>query len=385
MLPVWTSRSSGPPPRAAWTTAALAFLLAVPGSVLPPTEAGAQPSATSPLAADGATARELVVATRVAAPFVLRQPDGGWTGLSIELWERIAATLGWSYRYEERDLTDMLAGVENGTIDVAVAALTVTAAREEQMDFTHPFHSSGLGIAVPAARRSAWLSLVHRLVSSAFVQAAGGLLTLLLLVGWIVWLVERRHNPGQFAHGWRGLGAGLWWSAVTMTTVGYGDKAPETLAGRTLAIIWMFASVALISGFTAAIASSLTIGELESRIQGPDDLTGKRVGTVAASTSDTWLADRQIAARHQPTIADAVRALARGELDAVVYDAPILMYLAQTKTGGAVRVLPRLLEHQDYAFALRSGSALREPLNQELLRQLAEPAWDAIRVRYLGE
>jgi ABC-type amino acid transport substrate-binding protein len=227
--------------------------------------------------------------------------------------------------------------------------------------------------------------LVHRLVSSAFVQAAGGLLTLLLLVGWIVWLVERRHNPGQFAHGWRGLGAGLWWSAVTMTTVGYGDKAPETLAGRTLAIIWMFASVALISGFTAAIASSLTIGELESRIQGPDDLTGKRVGTVAASTSDTWLADRQIAARHQPTIADAVRALARGELDAVVYDAPILMYLAQTKTGGAVRVLPRLLEHQDYAFALRSGSALREPLNQELLRQLAEPAWDAIRVRYLGE
>ncbi|WP_454624927.1 hypothetical protein [Bradyrhizobium cenepequi] len=34
--------------------------------------------------------KELVVATKEAPPFAMKQPDGSWGGISIELWRRIA-------------------------------------------------------------------------------------------------------------------------------------------------------------------------------------------------------------------------------------------------------------------------------------------------------
>ena len=81
-------------------------------------------------------------------------------------------------------------------------------------------------------------------------------------------MVERRHNHYQFVD----LPVGgacwtLWWSAVTMTTVGYGDKAPKTSLGKkSIAIIWMFTAV-IISGFTATIASTLTVNSLAAQIE----------------------------------------------------------------------------------------------------------------------
>ena len=86
-----------------------------------------------------------------------------------------------------------------------------------------------------------------------------------------MWLFERKRNKEMFGQGIKGLGAGFWWSAVTMTTVGYGDKAPVTAAGRTIGFIWMFAAILLISGLTASIASALTVSSLDSKIENADN------------------------------------------------------------------------------------------------------------------
>ncbi len=47
----------------------------------------------------------------------------------------------------------------------------------------------------------------------------------------------------------------LWWSFVTITTVGYGDFYPTTLLGRIIAAVLMTAGVGLFGTFTAYIAS----------------------------------------------------------------------------------------------------------------------------------
>jgi len=325
----------------------------------------------------------LTIATRHAPPFAMKTEDG-WEGITIELVRRIAEERGFNYVLEDMGLAEMLDATASGEVDAAAAALTITASRERQVDFTHPFFTSGLGIAVPRRPELTWLSTIKRVASGAFLQAAGALLGLLTLVGALVWLVERRRNSQFPTKPMEGVGSGIWWSAVTMTTVGYGDKAPVTPAGRVLGLIWMFAGVIMISGFTATIATSLTVGQLDQSIVGIDDLYDKRVLTAKGSTSAAFLDEKLIRYKAVPSIAEALDKLAAGQADAVVYDLPILRYLVTHSHAEDLRTVPNLLVRQDYGIALPPDSPRREGLNREILRIIQGPDWTRMLEGYLG-
>jgi len=325
------------------------------------------------------------VGTKEAPPFAMKGADGKWTGISIELWQDLAAELKLDYQYKELDLEQLLSAVRSNSVDVAVAAITVTADRERMLDFTHPFYITGLGIAVSAPSGAPWLSVVRRVLSLQFLTVIGLLALVLVSVGLLVWFFERKKNSEQFGGTpLHGIGSGFWWSAVTMTTVGYGDKAPRTIAGRIVGLIWMFAAIIIISSFTAAITSALTVSQLGSSIRGVGDLPGVRVATVAESTAQQYLEGRHIAYRSYPDALTALEALAAGEADAVVYDAPILKYLAKEKFPGAVNVLPSTFLRQDYAIAVPPGSPLRETLDRVLEHEIRSPRWQEVIYHYLG-
>lgn len=343
--------------------------------------------AAAPAAQPTSPSRTLTVAVKPAPPFALKNEQGEWTGITVELWDRIAEQLQYDYEWRELDVEAMLDELAAGRIDVAAAALTVTSEREERIDFSHPFYQTGLGIAV-RARGGGWAYTLTRIFTKPFLSVMASLGLVLLIAGLVVWLFERRANPEQFGgRGLRGLGAGFWWSAVTMTTVGYGDKAPVTLGGRLAALIWMFTSVIIISGFTAAIASSLTVSQLGTAIEGPEDLASARVGTVPGTISERWLEERMIISQPYKTSEALMAALNRGEIEAAVYDAPILKYLAQQQPATEetrIMVLPQTFRPQSYALGLPPGSELREPVNQAMLDILATPEWERIKGRFLG-
>ncbi len=169
-----------------------------------------------------------------------------------------------------------------------------------------------------------------------------------------------------------------------MTTVGYGDKTPRTLAGRVVGLIWMFVAIIIISSFTAAITSALTVSQLGSSIRGPADLPNVRVAGVASSTGEQYLKARHINYWEYPDALSALQALAEGTVDAVVYDAPILKYLAKEKFPGSVTVLPHTFVRQDYAIAVPQGSPLRETLDRVLEREIRSPRWQEISYHYQG-
>ena len=54
------------------------------------------------------------------------------------------------------------------------------------------------------------------------------------------------------------IGDAIWWTIVTITTVGYGDFFPLSLPGRILAVIIMFFGIGLISVLTGSISSIFT-------------------------------------------------------------------------------------------------------------------------------
>lgn len=66
----------------------------------------------------------------------------------------------------------------------------------------------------------------------------------------------------------------LWWSIVTLTTVGYGDISPVTFSGRTIAIVIMFLGIGLLGMCSATIASVLVVNRIkEDRGMGTYDFT----------------------------------------------------------------------------------------------------------------
>ncbi len=356
----------------------LALLLIVATVAITP-DAAADPASPE-------TGHLLVVGTKQSPPFCFKDENGRWHGIAVDLWTSVADRMGFSYEFQEAELPELVNGVGTGRFDAAVAALTLTASREDVVDFTHPYFTSGLGIAVARTRPAGWLGVLEAFFSPAFLKIVAVLAFLLLVAAMLVWLFERRRNPEQFggtAH--QGIGSAFWWSAVTMTTVGYGDKAPKTAGGRIVALVWMFTSLVIASSFIAAISSALTVNRLTTSISGPEDLPRLSVGTVAGTTSEDYLRAHRISCSRYPTPIAALEALGRDDVDAVVYDRPILRHLIHLTNAGRLEVLPQVIEVEQYAIALPPGSPLREPVNRLILEIVTEPAWQDLLEGYLGK
>jgi polar amino acid transport system substrate-binding protein len=80
-----------------------------------------------------------------------------------------------------------------------------------------------------------------------------------------------------------------------MTTVGYGDKTPKTTAGRVIAVVWMLASVALISILSTSIVSRMTAERVVGGLHVTEaDLAAKRLPAVAHSSGAEYLDERHL-------------------------------------------------------------------------------------------
>jgi len=336
----------------------------------------------------------LIVGLYQAPPFTIRGADGSWSGISVELWQWIAADLGVDTEFRESTVTGLFDDLAPGRpLDVSIGALTITAEREDRVEFTQPFFLSGLGVAVKTAPETGGLwSWLNRVLAWNFWRIVAGLLVSLVLVALLIWALEHKGNPKEFggdgrAH--RGIGSALWWSAVTMTTVGYGDLAPRSPAGRLVAIAWMFVSLFLVSWFTASMASILTAERLDTGsggfvVRGPDDLRRLHVAVIAGTSSEDYLKRRQIDYIRVP-LKDLLEVLLAGRVQAVLADAPYLRYTARSEAyAGKITVLPQTFQTEPYGIALRDGSPWRKLVDRALLHRIAAPAWRDLIYRYLG-
>ena len=328
--------------------------------------------------------RELVIGTKIAPPFAMKAKDGTWHGISIDLWRHIAGQIHLRYRFQETTLKGLIDGVAGGSLDAAVAALTVTGARHRVVDFTQPFYTSGLGIAVPSDARITWLPIIRNVFSLGFFRAAAVLFAISLSVGIILWLIEHRHNE-HFGRHYQGLGASVWWSATAMTRAGgaAGEKVPKTLLGRLVAMMWMVTSVIVFAGFTAALTSQLTLKHLRETVNGEADLRYVRVGAIAGTATTEYLGHEHIAYQIFADAESGLLALQRGRIDALVYDRPLLLWLVNERFSGSLRVLNGTFEPQGYAIALPLGSELRTPINLALLDAIRSDWWQVTLLQYL--
>ena len=330
----------------------------------------------------------LVVGLHPSAPFVMREKGSDqWQGIGVDIWRHLAAGLGRSFHFEViKDEEALLQAVQNGTVDIGLGALTLLSSTEERLDFSHAYFTSSLSIAVRHGNDEGSLEALGRLFSWTVIKAILMLFGGLVCVGGVVWVFEHRRNSADFdTSPVRGVGAGLWYAAVTFTTVGYGDKAPITPMGRIIALVWMFLSLFLIATFTGTISSALTVNTLQSAIEGPNDLPRVRVGVVKGSVAEEYLKDRGLGYNPYNDMGSALKDLVLSKIDALVGEKPVLHHRIAQSHGEDLTVMPDHFQWEAHAFALPPGSALRESLNRQLLKIMASDKREKIIKRYLGE
>ncbi len=375
----------------------LAFAFLIPH---PPQAAGAGTADSGTTGAPAASAvapgagkpvpKTLRVLTKPIAPFVIPNGTGSVSGFSVDLWEAVSKRMNVKSELTVLPtLKAMLDGVREGAGDIGIAAITITAERETWLDFSHPYFRSGLQVLVRrenAGVLSQALGVLKGMFSSpSFQLALMGLGILVVLVAHLIWLVERHRNPDFTRSYPLGVWDAVYWTLVTISTVGYGDKTPKTHFGRVIALVLIVFGYVAFAWFTATITSAVTVSELEGVIRGPEDLLGRRVATVEHSTAETYL-------RHLPgtrivgvsRIEDAYALLEAKKVDAVVYDFPALSYYVSHGGEGKVRTTGPIFSHEPYGIAMQEGSPLRESVNQALLQVIESGEYGRIYKKWFG-
>jgi polar amino acid transport system substrate-binding protein len=333
----------------------------------------------------GAHAEKLKVYTKPIEPFAF-QRDGKAEGFSIELWERVAKEANLEYELVWKDsVGSLIDGLKNREADVAIAAISITAERQAAVDFSQPFYESGLSILVNAQSQSSLGVLAKGLFTPDFVKLLIVVLLMLVITAHLVWVFERKRNPDQFPGTYLyGVWESAWWAISTILSGGCDNKGPVVIGGRIVGAFWMLVCIVFITYFTASITTIMTVSQLTSDINGPSDLPGRAVATVKGTTAEKYLATHKAEVHAFATIDEAYAALTQKKVQAVVYDAPILLYHLKNASGLKQQVVGRLFQRQNYGIGLQHDSPHRAALNEALLKLREAGYIDELQTKWFG-
>lgn len=137
--------------------------------------------------------------------------------------------------------------------------------------------------------------------------------------------------------------------------------------------------------FIASMTTIFTVDGLQSAIRSLDDLRGRPVATVQATTAAEFLANTRTIPMEYGNPEQMYEALRRGDVAAIVYDAPVLQHYANHEGKGDVKLVGSVFQRQFYGFALPPESPYRTPVNVTLLETIEDGTYERLREFWFGE
>lgn len=331
-----------------------------------------------------AIAQDVRVVTVERPPFATLQ-NGSFTGFSIELWRAVAAELQQGSQFEQVEaFSEMLRKVIDDEVDVAVANISITAEREQVLDFSHTIFESGLQIMVPSGQSNDG-GMIWKAITSSDVLLAIGLAFLMLFgAGMLMWWLERDKQPYFDRSAGEAMFPAFWWTLNLVVNGGFEERVPRSFFGRIFAVLLVISSLFIVSIFVAKITAVLTVDAIQGSVNSINDLYGQHVGTIEGSTSATFLDGRDLDFSGYPDLSTLIAAFEDGQVDAVVFDAPVLAFYANNDGRDKAEMVGGMFRRESYGFALPSGSPLLEPVNRALLKLREDGTYDRIYRKYFG-
>uniref|UniRef100_A0A3Q1ECP7 Glutamate receptor n=1 Tax=Acanthochromis polyacanthus TaxID=80966 RepID=A0A3Q1ECP7_9TELE len=286
-------------------------------------------------------------------------------GFCIDILKKLSRTIKFSYDLylvTNGKHGKMVRGVWNGMIgevlyrraDMAIGSLTINEERSEIIDFSVPFVETGISVMV--ARSNGTVS------PSAFLAPGGPTFT----IGKSVWLL---------------------WGIVFNNSVPI--ENPKGTTSKIMVLVWAFFAVIFLASYTANLAAFMIQEQYIDTVSGLSDKKFQkpqehyppfRFGTVPNGSTERNIRSNypdmhtHMMKYNQKGVEEALESLKTGKLDAFIYDAAVLNYMAGKDEGCKLVTIGsgKVFATTGYGIALEKDSRWKRPIDLALLQFLGD-------------
>ncbi|XP_030639394.1 probable glutamate receptor [Chanos chanos] len=231
-------------------------------------------------------------------------------GYCVDLLSALSKKLGFLYNVhlvkdgkygkidESGSWTGMIGEIVRGEADLAIAPLTVTAAREAAVDMSQPFMQTGLSFIMKkdfTSDEQDHLSLLNPFSTEIWV----GILIAYLVTSICIYLAARispyEWDKPQTEENHFSLLHSFWYAAGALTLQGAGPH-PKALSGRVIAAIWWLFSLGLLACYLANLNSWMQSDNKQRSLTSFEDLANQDIieyGTVKGGSSQAFFQNSQ--------------------------------------------------------------------------------------------
>uniref|UniRef100_A0A336MCA3 CSON013411 protein n=1 Tax=Culicoides sonorensis TaxID=179676 RepID=A0A336MCA3_CULSO len=378
----------------------------------------------SPLNDGSLQNKSFIVITALSKPYGMLKDSAEklsgndrFEGFGIELIHELSLMLGFNYTFvlqEDGVYGSLKNGQWNGMLreileyraDLAITDLTITSEREGGVDFTMPFMNLGISILYRKPTKEApslfsFMSPFSKEVWLYLGLAYLGVSISLFILGRlspVEWdnpypcIEEPETLENQFS-----LANSMWFTIGALLQQG-SEIAPKSPSTRTVASIWWFFTLIMVSSYTANLAAFLTVEQVATTINNADDLAhsnipygAKRDGSTINFFKDA--VDNEVYQKMYAYMRDHPNDLTSSNDEglervktqnyAYLMESTSIEYM--TERNCDVTQIGGLLDEKGYGIAMRKNSPYRNALSEAVLRLQEQGKLTAMKTKWWKE
>ncbi|XP_061616003.1 glutamate receptor ionotropic, NMDA 2D [Phyllopteryx taeniolatus] len=340
-------------------------------------------------------------------------------GFCIDVLKRLAKIVGFTYdlylvtngRHGKNingEWNGMVGEVVSNRADMAIGSLTINEERSEVVEFSVPFVETGISVMVSRSNGTVSPSAFLEPYSPAvwvmmFVMCLSVVAVTVFIfeffspVGYNRSLQSAKKSGGsKFT-----IGKSVWllWALVFNNSVPV--ENPRGTTSKIMVLVWAFFAVIFLASYTANLAAFMIQEEYIDTVSGLSDKKFQqpteqypplRFGTVPNGSTEENIRSnypnmhQYMIRNNQKGVEEAIDNLKTGKLDAFIYDAAVLNYMARKDEGCKVMTIGsgKVFATTGYGIALHKNSRWKRPLDLALLQLVGDDEIDMLERLWLS-